>query len=235
LNAALSIRWAGRIITPSASTKKDLIKFYKAAPEKITVVHHGAESPGPIKSKVRSDVSNILFIGRLERRKNIMNLIRAFDILKERTEQAKRPLKLILAGKSGFGFDEIQKEADRSEWKKDIILAGYVSDKEKKDLYKNADIFVMPSLAEGFGLPILEAMQENIPVLCSDIPPFFEICMDSVLYFDPKDPQDMADKINMVMVNGHLQKDLIAKGIRNLESYSWEKCAKETMVILLNV
>jgi len=115
----------------------------------------------------------------------------------------------------------------------DMILTGYVSDKEKEDLYKKADIFVMPSLAEGFGLPILEAMQKNIPVLCSDIPPFFEIGMDSVLYFDPRDPQDMADKINMVMANEHLQKDLIAKGIRNIENYSWEKCAGETLKVLI--
>jgi len=122
----LSVRWAGRIITPSASTKKDLIKFYKAAPEKITVVHHGAGvgklkvESGKSKTQKGGDTekeSNILFIGRLEKRKNIINLIRAFNILKERTEQAKKPLKLILAGKPGFGFDEIQKEADRSEWK----------------------------------------------------------------------------------------------------------------------
>ncbi|MFA6097134.1 MAG: glycosyltransferase family 1 protein [Candidatus Paceibacterota bacterium] len=233
LNTMLSIRWARRIITPSASTKKDVIKFYKAAPEKITVVHHGAESQKSIKLKVQSDVFNILFIGRLERRKNIVNLIKAFNIVKERTEQVKRPLKLILAGKPGFGFDEIRKEAGKSEWKNDMILTGYVSDKEKEDLYKKANMFVMPSLAEGFGLPILEAMQKNIPVLCSDISPFFEISMDSVLYFDPRDPQDIADKINIVMVNVHLQKDLIAKGGRNIENYSWEKCAAETLKVLI--
>lgn len=234
LNTKLSLKWAKKIITPSASTKKDLIKFHRTHPDKITVVHHGKGSPKSIKPKVQSGGFNILFVGRLEKRKNIVNLIKAFNILNERTEKTKKLSKLILAGKPGFGFGEIHKEADRSERKDDIILPGYVSDEKKEDLYKNADIFVMPSLAEGFGLPVLEAQNRNIPVLCSDIPAIFEIAMDSVIYFDPKNYEDIADKIRAVMKDDNLRKNLAERGVGSVESYSWEKCAKETMDILLN-
>jgi len=235
LNTMLSLKWAKKIITPSASTKKDLIKLSGVRPEKVTVIHHGAESSKPIKSKVHefeSNSFNILFIGRLEKRKNIVNLVKAFNVLKEKTLKRGMDLKLILAGKPGFGFNEIRKEIDRSKWKEDVVLTGYVSEIEKEDLYKKADIFVMPSLAEGFGIPILEAMERRIPVICSDIPAFFEISMDSVLYFDPKDHRDIANKISFVMTDEDLQKDLVEKGSRNAENYSWEKCARETLDIL---
>lgn len=236
LNTMLSLKWAEKIITPSASTKKDLIKFYDVRPEKVTVIRHGAESPKSIKSEIHEvggGSFNILFIGRLEKRKNIVNLVKAFNVLKEKTSKEGMGLKLILAGKPGFGFNEIQKEIDRSAWRDDVVLAGYVCESEKEDLYEKADIFVMPSLAEGFGLPILESMGRRIPVICSDIPVFFEIAMDSVLYFDPKDFGDLANKISFVMTDEDLQKDLVEKGSRNVENYSWEKCAVETLKVLL--
>lgn len=234
LNTQLSAKWAKRIITPSVSTKKDLIKFYRIHPDKITVVHHGVEGQKSLKSKVQSDGFNILFIGRLEKRKNIVKLVKAFNILKESVQKERMIIKLILAGKPGFGFSEIEKEISGSEWKKDIILMGYVSERQKEELYAKADILVMPSLAEGFGMPILEAMQRRVPVLCSDISPFFEISMDSVVYFDPKSHEDIADKMRMLIVNEHLQKDLIERGTKNVENYSWEKCAKETLEVLLD-
>lgn len=241
LNTMLSAKWAKKIITPSASTKKDLVKFYGISPEKIAVIHHGAEDRewnvegrkwSQQKGGGDKNCFNILSLGRLEKRKNIVNLVKAFNILKEKKPRV--DLKLILAGKPGFGFGEIQKEIDSSKWKGDITATGYISESEKEDLYEKADMFVMPSLAEGFGMPILEAMQRRVPVLCSDITPFFEIAMDCVLYFDPKSCEDIADKIGMVVANEHLRNDLIERGTRNLENFSWEKCVKETLDVLLD-
>jgi len=234
LNTMISIKWAKKIITPSASTKKDLIKFYSISPEKITVIHHGTESPKSIKSGVQGDEFNILFIGRLEKRKNITNLIKAFEIFKESCKLQTANCKLILAGRPGFGYDEIRREINGSKRKNDIILTGYVSQSEKENLYAKAGIFIMPSFAEGFGLPILEAMRRRVPVLCSDITPFFEIAMDSAMYFDPKSYDDVADKMRMVIMNEHVQKDLVERGFKNAKNYSWERCAEETMNVLLD-
>lgn len=237
LNTKLSAKWAKKIITPSASTKKDLIKFYRIHPDKITVVHHGAEHETlKMDHKTEKNKKNItiLFLGRLEKRKNIVNLVKAFNILKKSVRKESVIIKLILAGKPGFGFSEIEKEIGASKWKSDIILTGYVSENEKKDIYAKADLLVMPSLAEGFGMPILEAMQKRVPVLCSDISPFFEIAMDSVVYFDPKSHEDIADKIRMVIMNEHLQKDLIERGSKNIENYSWDKCARKTIEVILS-
>lgn len=229
LNVLTSIRWSNKIIAPSENTKRDLVKFYGVDPEKIKVVYHGARITNHelrIKNKDKKTF-NILFIGRLEKRKNLVNLIKAFEIFK-------KSCKLILAGKGGFGFEEIKKAIAESPNKNDIILKGYVPEKEKEELYKNADVFIMPSLYEGFGLPVLEAMSYGVPVICSNNSSLPEVAGSAGLFVNPNNIQEIAEAMNKIFSDTDFMEEMIKKGFENAKRFSWEKCARETVNILLN-
>jgi len=237
LNTRSSIKWASKIITPSESTKKDLVELYKVDMDKIKVIYHGANS---IKYQVSSikcqnkESFGILFIGRLEKRKNLVNLIKAFEIFRKSYKLQATSCKLILAGKAGFGFTEIKKVIESSSYKKDIILKNYVSEEEKSELYKNASLFVLPSFYEGFGLPILEAMSYGTPVICSNVSSLPEAAGDAALLVDPNNPEEIAEAMKKVFSDDNLRKKMIEKGFENVKKFSWEKCARETMEELLN-
>lgn len=228
----LATVWAKKIITVSKNTKKDLIKFYKTKPEQIEVVYHGVGdlSQDQINlSKVKLLQPYIFFIGRLEARKNLVRLIDAFGKLKK---EKKIPHKLVLAGKPGFGFEEISKAIKKFGLDKDIILLGFISDREKLGFFKGAHVFVFPSLYEGFGMPLLEAMKAGVPCACSKIPSLSEIGGEAVLYFDPEDPGEIARVIWEVLSDSNLREKMIRKGQNRAADFSWEKCAKETLEVL---
>ncbi|MEA2097796.1 MAG: glycosyltransferase family 1 protein [Patescibacteria group bacterium] len=237
LNTLLSVKWSSKIISPSESTKKDLIKYYDINPEKIKVVYHGVSSiKYPVLSiKHRNKESfNILFIGRLEKRKNLVNLVKAFEIFKKRYKIQDTRYKLILVGKEGFGFNEIKKAIQRSSYKNNIVLKSYISEKEKNKLYQNADVFVLPSFYEGFGLPVLEAMSHGIPVICSKTSSLSEIAENAALLVDPNNPKKIAEAINKIFSDNDLRKKMIESGFENVKKFNWEKCARETLFTLLN-
>lgn len=245
INTFLSILFARKIIVPSESTKKDLMRFYHVKPEKIKVVNHGIEyktrnisansEGGACRAKIRKNIFYILFIGRLEKRKNIVNLIKAFNRLKERTNKDKEDFKLILAGKAGYGFDEIKKEIENSEHKNDIVLTGYVSEEKKEGLYEEADLFVFPSFSEGFGMPVLEAMSYGVPVICSNTSSLPEISGDSVLMVDPYSVENMAEALEKISGDDINRESMVNKGFENIKRFSWKKCAKETMEVIMKV
>ena len=255
LNTQFSIKWASKIIVPSESTKRDLMEFYKVSSDKIKIVYHGveigklgnweiktslsggtggglllAEEPTPNPSQEENN--KILFIGRLEKRKNLVNLIKSFSLFKSNSQLATRNSQLILAGKAGFGFNEIRKTIESSPFKEDIILKGYISEKEKSELYKNAGLFVLPSFYEGFGLPTLEAMNYGVPVICSNTSSFSEITGGAALLIDPNDIKEIAAAMNKIFSDTNLRNEMIKKGFKNVKKFSWEKCAKETINIL---
>lgn len=168
-----SCRWASDIIAVSENTKKDLMVLYKVPEEKIKVIYEGVSNnsqfPIPnsqtISDELLSKPKNLLFIGRLEERKNIIGIIKAFEILKEKYMI---PHKLILAGGPGYRYENIKHKVESSKHKEDIIVAGYVSEVEKVELLKNAEVFLFPTFYEGFGLPILEAQALGVPVVASN-------------------------------------------------------------------
>ena len=257
LNTKFSIKWASKIIVPSESTKKDLIKFYGVDDGKISVVYHGVNSSKYQVVSIKQDFKksfNVLFIGRLEKRKNIINLIKAFELFKNNFKNPSNPLfqrgkcalpfskgaggiynvKLIIAGKKGFGFSEIKKAMQKSLYSKDIILKDYISEEEKDELYKKADLFILPSFYEGFGLPILEAMSYGVPAICSNASSLLEVSGDATLLIDPNNIQEMAEAMSKVFNDDDLRNKMIEKGFENVERFSWEKCAKETVDVLVN-
>ncbi|MCK4892199.1 MAG: glycosyltransferase family 4 protein [Candidatus Pacebacteria bacterium] len=237
LNTFIAVKWSNKIIVPSESTKKDLIKFYKVDSDKIKVVYHGVSSiKYPVLSiKHNNQYSfNILFIGRLEKRKNLVNLIKAFDIFKKRYEIRDTKSKLILVGKKGFGFDEIKKTIQESPYRKDIILKDYVSEDEKNKLYKKADLFILPSLYEGFGLPILEAMSYGVPVVCSNSSSLLEVADEVALLINPNNIQEIANAMDKIFTDDNFREKMIERGLENVKRFSWKKCVRETINILSN-
>ena len=246
-----SCQWAKTIIAVSENTKKDLIKLYKVPEEKIEVIYEGYDAdaksqiPNPksqINSKLQIQNSKpyLLFIGRLEERKNIVGIIKAFEILKE---QYKLPHKLVLAGKFGYGREKIEDSIEDSNFKKDIILPGYVSEEEKWQLFKNADVFLFPTFYEGFGIPILEAQSTGVPVVAGDNSSIPEIVDDrrdealprlyrSALLVNPMNAEQIADAAYKLISDKALRDDIIEKGHENVKRFSWEKCASEIAEIL---
>ncbi|MDD3190331.1 MAG: glycosyltransferase family 1 protein [Candidatus Pacebacteria bacterium] len=232
-NVRVSLRWAKRIIVPSWGTKKDLQRIYGVAEEKIAVVHHGAEKE---KSPVRGDDCDkesfdILFIGRLEKRKNVLGAVEAFDLFMKKIGGGANPdksIRLVLAGKKGFGYEEIEKRISVSPYKNNIRVEGFVSTEKKQELYLSSSLFIFPSFCEGFGIPVLEAMGYGVPVLCSRIPSLAEVAGGAALLVDPANVEEIAHGIEKFYSDEDFKKKMIISGFDNLQKFDWKKCAKET-------
>ena len=216
-----ALKNANKIIAISENTKKDLVELYNGNPEKIHVIHHGVITPNLVDID-KSNQPYILYIGRLETKKNINGLVRAFELLKKRYQV---PHKLVLAGLKGYGYD-------RMNFSKDIILKGYVTEKEKWQLLKNADMFVFPTFYEGFGMPILEAQISGCPVITSNVSSIPEVAGDGAILIEPRNIEEICDRMYQVIEDKEFKKRLINYGYNNVKKFSWEKCSKETLRVL---
>lgn len=233
LNTRLSVRFARDLIAPSESTKRDLIRFYGVDPTKITVIAHGAEESVPRTEPEQPDEFNLLFLGRLEKRKNILGLIRAFEIFMEKIPAASRlKTRLILAGKPGYGFREIETALAASPCRENVSLPGYVSEEAKDRLFAKASVFLFPSLYEGFGLPVLEAMSRGVPVISADNSSLAEIADEAALRRDPCDAKAISEAILAFFEDACLRETYRQRGYENLQRFSWEVCAKQTLALL---
>lgn len=234
LGTKYALKHAYKIIAVSENTKRDLVRLYGADPGKIEVVHHGVSQKfhptggHPKGEKVK--VKYILYLGRLEKKKNVDGLVKAFDILKTRYGV---PHKLLLVGPIGYKFREIKSTIQASKYTNDIIQTGYVSEGEKYKLLKNADVFIFPSLYEGFGMPVTEAQGAGVPVVTSNISSLPEVVGESALKVNPLDTEAIAESIYKVISDDKLRKNLIKQGYENIKRFSWEKCARETLKALI--
>jgi glycosyltransferase involved in cell wall biosynthesis len=232
-----SCRWAKKIIAVSENTKKDLMRLYKVPEEKMEVIYEGIGD-----SNFQFSIFNfqkifndkifkpyLLFVGRLEERKNIIGIVEAFEILKRKYNISQ---KLILAGRFGYGAEGIKDKIKKSRYKNDIILPGYISDEDKFALLKKADAFLFPTFYEGFGLPILEAQSVGTPVVTSNISSMPEVAGNSAVLVDPKDPSAIAEAAYKLISDESYKNDIIQKGMENVKRFSWEKCAREASNLL---
>lgn len=222
LSTQYAVMSASRIIAVSQFTKKQLVERLGADPKKITVIHEG------ISYKDINRQSNILdryglFVGTIQPRKNLVRLIKAFCKLKIVN------CKLVICGKLGWNYQEVLDEAKKN---KNIIIKGYVSDEDRNTLLKNAMFYVQPSITEGFGLPVLEAMSAGIPVISSNGGALPEVVGDAGLLFNPFDQLDLLAKLTKIISNPKLRKKLMTKGHLRTRQFSWEKAARETYNIL---
>ena len=220
----LVLKRAVKIITFSNFTKNNLIENYKISENKISVIYHGVEST-PLQVQSTPDKEPyLLSVGRPSPTKNFEGLIKALEIL---ITQYKLDIKLVLTcNKSDINFPT------KNELVNNIHFVGYVSDEELKSLFKNALLFVWPSLYEGFGFPPLEAMLAGCPTAISKTSCLPEIYKDASVYFNPENPEEIAQAINQVLLNKQLRTSLIQKGFKRAQQYTWEISCKAHIEIL---
>jgi glycosyltransferase involved in cell wall biosynthesis len=168
----------------------------------------------------------ILFVGTLQPRKNIAKLIEAFSQLKNKNTQ------LVIVGKKGWLWEEIFNAPAKFGVLERVKFLDFVSNEDLPGLYKNALCFVLPSLYEGFGLPVLEAMKFGCPTVISNVSSLPEVGGDASLYFDPQSVDDIAQKIEMVVSDEKLRAEMVKKGYNQVKQFSWEKTAKQTLKVL---
>jgi len=222
-----SVKKASKVFTISLASKDDIIEEYKISKNKVIVTYPGLKQN--IGEKPKSFMSKyILFVGTLQPRKNIVRLIEAFSRIKDKHKD----LKLVIVGKKGWLFNEILKAPEKYGVEKDVEFLEYVTDNEMPNLYKNAECFVLPSLYEGFGLPVLDAMKNGCPVILSNISSLPEAGGNAALYIDPENVNDISEKIDKVLTDKKIRSDMIKKGYEQVKKFSWEKTAKETLRVL---
>lgn len=173
----------------------------------------------------------ILSIGRLEKKKNTKRIVLAFNLVKKEFPD----LKLILVGKPGAGFDEVQQAIEQSEYKKDIILPGFVAAEDLLTILKNAKVFVFPSLYEGFGIPILEAMAVGVPVIVGKGSALEEVGGGAVEFVDPLDGREIAEKIVAYLSNTNRCQQKKEICLEEVKKYSWTKTARQTWEAIKNI
>ncbi|NMC51229.1 glycosyltransferase family 4 protein [Candidatus Kuenenbacteria bacterium] len=211
-----------KIFVPTEAVKQDLIDHTKIAPKKIVFVPWGynAKTQNPINKIQRK--KQILYIGRVEEKKNIRNLIKGFQIFSKEHPDCK----LILAGK----IDERFKIYDLG--LKNIELLNYITEEKKHELLRESAVLVLVSKEEGFGFPILEAFDFGLPVVASDIPVLREIGGDACLYAKPDSPEDIATSLEKIISDEKLQAQLITAGHDRLKQFNWPDTAEKILAEL---
>jgi glycosyltransferase involved in cell wall biosynthesis len=247
LSTVWSARVARRVIAVSAATRDDLVRLARVPPEKITVVHHGlarrftegmtgdqaiAEGrEADARALVGSDAPYFLYVGTVQPRKNLARLIEAFALLAPSGSGGGDPL-LVIAGKRGWLSEGIERRAAELGVAEQVRFTGYVPNEALPGLMAGALAFVFPSLYEGFGLPVLEAMAAGAPVLTSNSSSLPEVAGDAALLVDPLDTAAIAEGLRRLAHDPDLRAELRLRGARRAAEFTWERCADETLRVL---
>lgn len=224
-------RKASRIATVSEYSKQDIVRQYKINPELIDVVYNGAnESYKPVdeanqtfsRDKYTQGRPYFFFIGSLHPRKNLVNLFRAFDIFKENDPKDHA---LLIVGAKKWWTGEIADVYDNMKYKDLVFFTGRLETDEIKNVMGSAAALTYVSYFEGFGIPIVEAFRCGAPVISSNVTSMPEVCGDSALLVNPFQPKDIARAMHSLVTDQILAKELIAKGFKRAEIFTWDKSA----------
>jgi glycosyltransferase involved in cell wall biosynthesis len=231
-----SIQKADKIIAVSHNTKEDLLRLFNVRDDKVEVIYEGVnenykvttdcETLEHARSKYSLPEKFILYVGTIEPRKNLVGLIKAFHKLKEKKAIEHR---LVIAGGKGWLYNDVFEAVERLGLTQDIIFTGYVEESELPTLYNLSDLFVYPTLYEGFGLPVLEAMACGVPVICSEVSSLPEVAGNAAIVVNPYDSDEIAEAIAHILENSSLKDTLIEKGIRRASMFTWQETARETL------
>lgn len=231
LSTRFSARAAAHVMADSEATKRDLIRFYSTPAEKITVVYPGRDESlrrvdaAPVRARYKLPETYLLHVGTLQPRKNLVRLIQAAEHATRSTPN----IALVLAGRAGWLSEPIVEAARRA---RHVQLLEYVPDEDLAGLYSGAAAFVFPSLYEGFGFPVLEAMACGAPVICSNTSSLPEVAGDAALQVDPRDVAALSAAITRVVGDADLRAALRAQGYEQITKFSWERAARETWRVL---
>lgn len=230
-----SARRATLILADSLATKTDLISHYAVSEQKIRVVYPGVdESLAPVhdpneltrvRAKYGLPEQYLFFLGTLQPRKNIARLVEAFA--KWRSSSGNQEVVLVLGGQKGWLYQDAWTSGVEG-----VILPGYIADEDVAALYSGALALVFPSLYEGFGFPVIEAMRCNTPVLCSNTSSLPELGGEAAVLVNPLDTDEIAQGIGQLIGNSELRRQLVEKGRIQAQQFNWENAAKQAMQVL---
>jgi glycosyltransferase involved in cell wall biosynthesis len=230
-------RAARRIIADSEATRKDLVSHYGVDPGKIVVAYPaGAPDLRPVRepallsavqARYCTGAEYFLYVGTLQPRKNLATLVQAFA-------QAALPaeVRLVLAGKKGWLYEDLLALVERLGLAGRVVLPGYVAAEDLPALLSGALAYVLPSWYEGFGLPVLEAMACETPVLCANASSLPEVAGDAALLIDPQDVAGWAQALGRIYREPALRAEMIARGRARARAFSWQRCAEEVLAVL---
>lgn len=229
-----AIRRAEKVIAVSEATKSEIVQHYKRKSEDIVVTLEGVDeriSNIPAKSRGARSIKEryFLYVGNAYPHKNLERLLEAFISFSFNN------VKLIFVGRQDFFYIRLKQRVRELNLAERTAFYEKVSDAGLANLYNNAIALVTPSIMEGFGLPVLEAMANGCPVVCSEIDAFKEVCADAALYFDPQNVDDIRGKLEYILRNPDLCKQLIEKGIERAKLFSWRKMAEKTLKVYSSI
>jgi len=229
-----AVERAARIISPSQYTADQLVKQAGVPREKIRVIPDGVEWPAsPLTPEERRREREqcvgpgnemILVVGVLDNRKNVVNALRALPRLPAH-------YRLVLAGKDGYGHAAVHDFIRREALTSRVVVLGYVPTERLNLLYQAASVLLFPSLEEGFGIPVLEAMAHGLPVVASGTSSLPEVGGEAALYVDPRDPADMAAKVLQAVEDAPSREQMIERGLTRARHLSWRRTAEETLAL----
>ena len=237
LNLALPLycQRATAIIAVSEATRRDLVRCWGLDPARITVVHEAAdprfrpaspESIATVRQRYGLPPRFLVTVGVIEPRKNLARLLDALAILRRDED-----VHLVIVGGKGWLTSEFFRKLEAFPHRRAVTLTGYVPDEDLPAVYSAATLCVQPSLYEGFGLPLLEAMACGVPLVCSQASSFPEIGGDAARYFAPTDAEDMAETIRSVWHDEALRAEMRTRGLAQAARFSWARAARETMAV----
>jgi glycosyltransferase involved in cell wall biosynthesis len=237
-----TVKNCDRIIAVSHTTKRDLIQAFPETEDKTQVIYEGVtEGFKPEKNQSTLmgafktygiSLPYILFVGVLDPKKNLVRLLEAFASFKAETD---RPHQLVIVGRKTWYHEVLTKEVRRLRIEDQVVFTGHVPDKELACLYSGADVFVLPSCLEGFGLPVLEAMACGTPVIAADGGSLPEVVGHAGLLVSSERPDDMAKAIQSVTGDSKLRETLRERGFERTKQFSWEKTASQTLALYREV
>lgn len=235
---AKGLRKAEKIITVSEFSKTDISRYIKYPEEQIEVIppavdhslyYQNRNKAALKKYRIEETEKVVLYVGAEEPRKNLQFVVDSFSKLKNRIPQVKL-LKVGMPNYLGVR-DELLKQIESLNLQKDVIFTGYVSESELAEIYNAVDLFVFPSLYEGFGMPPLEAMACGTPVITSNTSSLPEVVGDAAIVVDPYDVNKFAEKMYEVLTNEELREEMIRKGLKRSKMFSWDISAEKTLKV----
>lgn len=235
-----AVRSANHIIAVSESTKRDLVTLVGADERKITCVYEaagplfrpaGAASVAAVRQRYDLTGDYLLFVSTIEPRKNIPFLLQGYARMRETWPQGSEPPRLVLAGRKGWLYESIFAVLDELHLGDAVLCTGGVAVEDLPALYSGARAFVLPSLYEGFGLPVLEAMSCGAPVITSNTSSLPEVAGAAAILVSPQDLYGLAAAMQRLSLDDHLRATMSARGMAQAARFSWERAARETLAV----
>lgn len=232
-----SVKRSNHVITISESEKNRIMSHTKMGSDTISFVYHGVdnqfherveEQEQKLISKYKLPSKYILYVGRINVRKNIKTLLESFSEIQD------KEIALVIVGKEENNDIKFHETICELNIQKRVFIIGHVSNDDLVEIFSRANIFVFPTFAEGFGLPPLEAMKSGIPSIVSNINSLNEVCGDGVLYFNPHKSSELKERIELLLGNDSLYKELKQKGLNRAALFDWRNSARDLLKIIIN-